>query len=115
MSLVNPIATLVWGSVKIVVQVMASLAFRIVTILIHKVQAALNFASYFEKLSARFAQLSTYCPRLSAYEKLFKESIRLQTSLSDFYALFVKFCTKALEVIQEKGPLSIFHGPRAKY
>ena len=31
-SLVNPIATLVWGSVKIVVQVMASLAFRIVTI-----------------------------------------------------------------------------------
>ena len=63
----------------------------------------MNFASYFEKLSKRFAQLSTYCPRLSAYEKLFKESTRLQTSLSDFYALVVKFCAKALEVIQKKG------------
>lgn len=63
----------------------------------------MNFASYFEKLSKRFAQLSTYCPRLSAYEKLFKGSTRLQTSLSDFYALVVKFCAKALEVIQKKG------------
>ncbi|MCJ1424468.1 hypothetical protein MMC29_002356 [Sticta canariensis] len=81
----HPIAALVWSSIKIVVQ------------------AAMNFASYFEKLSKRFALLSTYCPRLSAYEKLFKESTRLQTSLSDFYALVVKFCAKALEVIQKKG------------
>ena len=66
-------------------------------------QAALNFANYFEKLSKRFAQLSTYYPRLSAYEKLFKESTRLQISLSDFFAVVVKFCAKALEVIQEKG------------
>lgn len=68
---------------------------------------ALNFANYFEKLSKRFALLSTYCPRLSAYEELFKGSIRLQTSLSDFYAVVVKFCTKALEVLQEKGAKSI--------
>ena len=68
---------------------------------------ALNFASYFEKLSERFAQLSDYCPRLSAYTELFKESIRLQTSLSDFYVVVVKFCTKALEVIQEKGVKNI--------
>lgn len=73
------------------------------TMLTHNIQAALNFASYFEKLSERFAQLSTYCPRLSAYEKLFKESTRLQKSLSDFYAVIVKFCTKALEVIQDRG------------
>lgn len=67
----------------------------------------LNFASYFDKLSERFAQLSTYCPRLSAYEKLFKESTRLQASLSDFYAVLVKFCTKAMEVVQEKGEKKI--------
>lgn len=84
-SSVNPIAALVWCSVKIMVQ------------------AALNFANYFEKLSERFAQLSTYCPRLNVYEKLFKGSIRLQNSLSDFYAVVVKFCTKALEVIQQKA------------
>lgn len=84
-SAVNPIAALVWSSIKIVVQV------------------ALSFATFFEKLSERFAQLSTYCPRLSAYGKLFKGSIRLQTSLSDFYAVVVKFCTNALKVIQQKG------------
>ena len=72
-------------------------------LLLKSVQAALNFASYFEKLSKCFAQLSTYCPRLSAYEKLFKDSTRLQTSLSDFFAVVVKFCAKALEVIQKKG------------
>ena len=77
-----------------------------ISLLKYDVQAALNFANYFEKLSQRFAQLSTYCPRLSAYEKLFKESIRLQSSLSDFYAVVVKFCTKALDVIQEKGAKS---------
>ncbi|MCJ1423607.1 hypothetical protein MMC29_001491 [Sticta canariensis] len=37
------------------------------------------------------------------YEKLFKESTRLQTALSKFYAIVVKFCTKALEAMQEKG------------
>lgn len=73
------------------------------SLLIHNVQAALNFATYFDKLSERFAHLSTYCPRLSEYEKLFKESIRLQTSLSNFYAVLVQFCTKALKVVQEKG------------
>lgn len=67
------------------------------------VQAGLNFAGNFEKLSKRLALLSTHFPRLSAYEKLFKESLRLQNALSDFYAVFVKFCTKAMEIIQEKG------------
>lgn len=102
----HPIAALVWSTVKIVVLVRKAssrLQPLVSSLLTHNVQAALNFASYFEKLSMRFAQLSIYCPRLSAYEKLFNESIRLQKSLSDFYAVIVKFCTKALEVIQEKG------------
>ena len=63
----------------------------------------MNFPNYFEKLVKGFAQLSTCCPQLNTYEKLFKESTRLQTSLSDFYALIVLFCIKALEVNLEKG------------
>jgi hypothetical protein len=54
-------------------------------------------------LSERIAQLSNYCPRFSEYEKLFPSSARVQQALSDFYAIIVKFCSKALGVIQEKG------------
>ena len=66
-------------------------------------QAALGFATYFDKLSKRFAQLSTYCPRLGAYEQLFQGSTRLQSALSDFYAIIVKFCSQALRVLAEYG------------
>ncbi|KAI9773765.1 MAG: hypothetical protein M1839_001997 [Geoglossum umbratile] len=81
----NQMGALVWGSVKLVIL------------------ATVNFAEYFEKLSKRVAQLSTYCPRLSEYEKLFGASLRLQDALSDFYAIIVVFCSKALQVVQEKG------------
>lgn len=57
----------------------------------------------FENMIESFAQLSICCPRLNTYQELFKESTRLQTSLSDFFALIVKFCTKAMEIISEKG------------
>ncbi|KAF2465056.1 uncharacterized protein BDR25DRAFT_241071, partial [Lindgomyces ingoldianus] len=63
-----------------------------------------NFAEYFDKLSKWVAQLSNYCPRLSEYETLFPTSTRLQQALSDFYAIVVKFCLKALaknEVTEE--------------
>ncbi|PSN59122.1 hypothetical protein BS50DRAFT_626869, partial [Corynespora cassiicola Philippines] len=81
----NQIAALVWGGIKVLI-----LAFS-------------NFADYLDKLSERVAQLSTYCPRLSEYEKLFPLSIRLQTVLSNFYAIVVNFCSKALRMIQEGG------------
>jgi hypothetical protein len=54
-------------------------------------------------LSERVAQLSIYCPRLSEYKKLFQESLRLQQAISDFYAVVVVFCSKALKVVQKKG------------
>ncbi|KAH7132595.1 ankyrin repeat-containing domain protein [Dendryphion nanum] len=81
----NQIAALVWGSIKIVLLVSS------------------NFAEYFEKLSQRINQLGTYCPRLTEYEKLFPASPRLQQTISAFYAIVVRFCSKALEVVQEKG------------
>lgn len=81
----NQIAALVWGSIKLVLLV------------------SLNFAEYFDRLSERVAQLSNYCPRLSEYEKIFPASPRLQLALSDFYAVVVDFCSKALKPVQEKG------------
>ncbi|KAF2785963.1 hypothetical protein K505DRAFT_344213, partial [Melanomma pulvis-pyrius CBS 109.77] len=81
----NQIAALVWGSIKLVLLVSS------------------NFAEYFEKLSQRINQLSTYCPQLSEYEKLFPTSARLQQAISAFYSIVVKFCSKALKVVQEKG------------
>ena len=71
----------------------------------NNLQDAMNFPNYFEKMVKSFSQLSTYCPQLNTYEKLFKESTRLQTSLSNFYALIVIFCTKTLEVKLEKGTI----------
>ncbi|KAF2031340.1 hypothetical protein EK21DRAFT_88059, partial [Setomelanomma holmii] len=81
----NQIAALIWGSIKLVLLVSS------------------NFADYFDKLSQRINQLSTYCPRLSEYERLFQTSARLQQAISAFYAIVVKFCSKALSVVQEKG------------
>ncbi|OCL01600.1 hypothetical protein AOQ84DRAFT_383587, partial [Glonium stellatum] len=81
----NQTAALVWGSIKLVLLISS------------------NFTEYFDKLSERLAQFSNYCPRLSEYEKLFPASPRLQQALSDFYAVVVSFCSKALGVVQEKG------------
>jgi hypothetical protein len=66
-------------------------------------QVSSNFAEYFDKLSQRINQLNTYCPRLSEYKRLFQTSTRLQEAISAFYAIVVKFCSKALGVVQEKG------------
>ncbi|KAI9658885.1 MAG: hypothetical protein M1821_001845, partial [Bathelium mastoideum] len=81
----NQIAAALWGSIKFVLLVTS------------------NVTEYFEKLSRRVAQLSIYCPRLLEYEKLFPTSIRVQEALSDFYAIVVVFCSKALKVVQNKG------------
>ncbi|KAF2270530.1 hypothetical protein CC78DRAFT_573824 [Lojkania enalia] len=81
----NQIAALVWGSIKLVLLVSS------------------NFAEYFDKLSRLVAQLSNYCPRFSEYKRLFPTSERLQQALSEFYSIVVKFCRKALGLIQEKG------------
>jgi len=69
-------------------------------------QVSSNFAEYFDKLSKLVAQLSNYCPRFSEYEKCFPTSVRLQQALSDFYSIVVKFCSKALGVVQEKGKVA---------
>ncbi|KAN0081756.1 ankyrin [Elaphomyces granulatus] len=81
----NQTAALAWSCVKLAILITS------------------NFAEYFEKLSKSIAQISVYCPRISEYEKIFGGSARLQHALSDFYAIIVLFCSKALLVVQEKG------------
>ena len=66
-----------------------------------------NFSDYFENLSRCFEQVGKYCPRLDEYERLFGDSKRVRDVLSDFYAIVVVFCTKALKVIQENGSYGI--------
>lgn len=46
--------------------------------------------------------MGNYCPRLSEYKELFRDSIRLQNALSDFFAIVVKFCCDALQLFSNK-------------
>jgi len=57
-----------------------------------------------------FEQLGKLCPRLCEDEKLIDDSVRVGDALSDFYAVVVVFCTKALGVIQNKGIEECMHG-----
>jgi hypothetical protein len=103
----NQIAALVWGGIKVFILVRSILTcFISFAPTDEPVEKAFsNFADYFEKLSEKISQLGNYCPRFNEYEKLFPQSSRLQHALSDFYAIVVRFCSKAFGAIQEKGQL----------
>jgi hypothetical protein len=64
---------------------------------------ATNFSEYFEKLSERLSNLGYLFPRLREYERIFRNSNRLQQAMSTFYAIVVVFFTKSLKVLQERG------------
>ena len=82
----NPaIAALVWGSVRL-------------TIL-----AASNFINFFDKLSEWFMKLQVWCPRFAEYQFLHPDSARLQAALCSFYAIVIKFCTRAFQEIRRTG------------
>lgn len=81
----NPaIAALIWGSVRF-------------TILV-----ASNFLSFFDKLSEWFMKLQCICPRLSEYQFIYADSVRLQNALCSFYATLVTFCTKAMVAMKRR-------------
>jgi hypothetical protein len=44
-----------------------------------------------------------YCPRYSEYHVLYPDSLRLQKALTSFYATVVRFCTRAIQVIERTG------------
>ncbi|KAH0435885.1 hypothetical protein CcaCcLH18_04667 [Colletotrichum camelliae] len=76
------IAALVWGSVKLTMQVV------------------INFASYYERVSDLFMQFSRDCPRFAEYQALFPNSPGLQKAVCDFNASIIYCCKHVVEAIQ---------------
>ena len=66
-------------------------------------KAVNNITSFFDKLSECFLRLRNSCPRYSEYQLLFGDSTRLQRALRAFYATIIKFCTRAIQIIESPG------------
>jgi len=79
----NPeLAALVWGSIKLTMQI------------------ALNFTSYYESLSSLFMSFAASCPRFAEYQALYPNSVELQAALCNFHAAVIRCCKHAVEVTQ---------------
>ncbi|KAI8951170.1 hypothetical protein F4801DRAFT_301743 [Xylaria longipes] len=76
------IAGLVWGSVKLTIQIV------------------LNYTSYYEAISGLFLRLGRLCPLFAEYGALYPSSKQLQKSVSDFHASIVRCCKHVIEAIQ---------------
>ncbi|KAG9657777.1 hypothetical protein KCU64_g4966, partial [Aureobasidium melanogenum] len=86
----NPhIAALVWGSVKLVLQI------------------ASNFTTYFEKLSTLLMTIGKRCPRYQKYQKLYRDSTDLQKALCDFYSVVVRCCEQTIIVLHRPGYIQL--------
>jgi hypothetical protein len=48
-------------------------------------------------------KLGSICPRFSEYQGLFSHCVRLQKALEAFYATVVRFCGRALQVMERSG------------
>ncbi len=62
---------------------------------------------YFDKLSEWFMRLGTACPRYAEYQGLFSQSARLQKALDAFYATIVRFCGRAVQIMERSGMADI--------
>ncbi|KAK3373896.1 hypothetical protein B0T24DRAFT_529350, partial [Lasiosphaeria ovina] len=94
----NPeIAALVWGSVKLTIQI------------------AINFTSYYEALSSLFMSFATYCPRFAEYQALYPTSDRLQTALCNFHASIIRCCKHAVEATQRPWTTQLFNAVRQSF
>ncbi|KAI1404230.1 ankyrin repeat-containing domain protein [Hypoxylon fuscum] len=76
------IAALIWGSVKLTMQVIV------------------NYTSYYEAVSDLFMRLGKLCPVFAEYQTLFRNSRLLRQSLSDFHASIIRCCKHVIEAIQ---------------
>ncbi|KAH0375897.1 hypothetical protein KCU84_g2365, partial [Aureobasidium melanogenum] len=86
----NPhIAALVWGSVKLVLQI------------------ASNFTTYFDNLSALLMTIGKRCPKFQEYQKLYRDSTDLQKVLCDFYSVVVRCCEQAIIVLRRPGYIQL--------
>ncbi|EPS39679.1 hypothetical protein H072_6496, partial [Dactylellina haptotyla CBS 200.50] len=79
------IAALVWGSVKLVVQISS------------------NYFDYFVKISDLFVKIAHLCPTIERIGQLFQNSIKLQDAVLEFYAIIVEFCSRAFVFLRQPG------------
>ena len=101
------IAALVWGSVKLTIQVRRTEIVRTAQLRaaanhsrVGLDKIALNFTSYFEAFSNLFMGLASHCPRFAEYQVLYPNSVRLQAALCNFHASLIRCCKHAVEAAQ---------------
>ncbi len=98
----NPeIAALIWGSVKVTIQVRWTRIHCTVHMrAANSDEIALNFTSYYEAFSNLFMGLASHCPRFAEYQVLYPNSVRLQAALCNFHASLIRCCKHAVEATQ---------------
>jgi ankyrin repeat domain-containing protein 50 len=79
----NLIASAIWGTVKMTLQITSS------------------FASYFDNLSALFMRIGQSCPRYREYGLLYPKHVRLQHGLCDYFCTIINLCKKAVLFIRK--------------
>jgi hypothetical protein len=68
---------------------------------------ASTVATYYDKLSEWFMRLGTTCPRYAEYQSLFSQSTGLQKALDAFFGTVVRFCGRAIQVMERSGTLFV--------
>ncbi|KAJ3566121.1 hypothetical protein NPX13_g7256 [Xylaria arbuscula] len=78
----NPqIAALVWGSIRLTMQIIV------------------NYTSYYEAVCGLFMQIGQFCPVFDQYAMLYADCKPLQKSLSDFHASIIRCCKHIVEAL----------------
>ncbi|KIX99306.1 uncharacterized protein Z520_04882 [Fonsecaea multimorphosa CBS 102226] len=79
----SPIATSIWGVLRMTLQI------------------TVQFASYFDNLSALFMRIGRSCPRYEQYGVMYPKSPRLQDAIYDYFRTVVQVCQKAVLLIRK--------------
>ena len=92
----QPIASGIWGVLKLSLQVRRNLHGTLVQWLIIIFQVASAFSSYFDQLSSLFMAIGRSCPRNQEYVLLYPRSPRLQAALCEYFVAIVGLCKQTV-------------------
>ena len=82
-------AALIWGSVKLALLL------------------AMKISPYLERVTKLFMDLKSSYPRLSVYRGVFRDSLRVQTALCNYYAEIVNCCKCLITLTKNSGFLDL--------
>ncbi|KAH8205298.1 hypothetical protein TruAng_000545 [Truncatella angustata] len=91
------VAALVWGSVKLTMEII------------------LNYTSYFEVTSNLFLQLGKLFPLFAEYQALYPTSDRLRQSLYYFHASIIYCCKHLVVILQRSWPQQLVQAMRTSF